>query len=409
VGVVKRGPTPPGPITDLFARLDDLHARAGRPSMREIARQVGRGKISTSTVHNVFRSPRVPRWNYIELIVRALGGDQDREEFLDLWQAAWRAENADDPLRTSTQNAAPSSDQTENRFSGTWPRTLLLRIYIPADRLYAAEAHKLLSLFREWLVTARGRRIRQSGYSTASGEVFEFYAEDSVQASEVKADLQEEFDSFSGFLWLCSKDPTAATDLLASTGLGRASSMDLVARFGKEARRLQIDLRQERERRILILRHSLEGEMLDTGADLTEQASSQIATLLERLIPGPSAPESLTLLTAHRVRQLPAPVTVNINPQIISAMESTIIQNVHGAVNLAPQAKELLVLVDRFGGREKSTLQSAVYELEDSEAPPEARSAARLRLKKFLGELTGTARNIGVDLLQKYLEHKVGL
>jgi hypothetical protein len=246
VGAVKREPTPPGPITDLFALLDDLHARAGGPSMREIARRAGRGSISSSTVHNVFRGSRVPRWQYIELIVRALdGGDGERREFLKLWQAAWRAENDDERPRSSPREAASSSDQTENHFSGTWPRTLLLRVYIPSDRLYAAEARKLLSLFREWLIMARGRRIRQSGYSTASGEVYEFFAEDSVQSSGVQPDLQEEFDSFSGFLWLCSKDPTAAASLLAAAGLGRASSVELVAKFGKEARRLQIDLRQE--------------------------------------------------------------------------------------------------------------------------------------------------------------------
>lgn len=64
--------------------------------MREIAIRAGRGNISSSTVHNVFRSSRVPRWAFLELVVRALGGDPQREEFLTLWQAAWRAENAAD-------------------------------------------------------------------------------------------------------------------------------------------------------------------------------------------------------------------------------------------------------------------------------------------------------------------------
>jgi tetratricopeptide (TPR) repeat protein len=110
VGAVKREPTSPGPITDLFARLDDLHSRAGRPSMREIAIRAGRGNISSSTVHNIFRSSRVPRWGFLEQVVKALGGGQERDEFLLLWQAAWRAENgaaregvADD---TQPQNTA---------------------------------------------------------------------------------------------------------------------------------------------------------------------------------------------------------------------------------------------------------------------------------------------------------------
>jgi tetratricopeptide (TPR) repeat protein len=93
VGAVKRVQTPPGPITDLFVRLDDLHAQAGRPSMREIARRAGRGNVSSSTVHNVFRDSRVPRWDFLERIVNALGGVPRRAEFHTLWDAAWRAQN----------------------------------------------------------------------------------------------------------------------------------------------------------------------------------------------------------------------------------------------------------------------------------------------------------------------------
>src|SRR5690348_4533230 len=90
---IRREPTPPGPISDLFARLDDLHSQAGRPSMREIERRAGRGNISSSTVHNLFRSSRVPRWDFLERVVLALGDVGDRQDFLVLWQAADRAEN----------------------------------------------------------------------------------------------------------------------------------------------------------------------------------------------------------------------------------------------------------------------------------------------------------------------------
>jgi hypothetical protein len=68
--------------------------------------------------------------------------------------------------------------------------------------------------------------------------------------------------------------------------------------------------------------------------------SNQLSALLESLVPGLSAPESLALLAGTQTR----PVTVNINPQIISALESTIVQNVHGVLYLDPRAKEILSL-----------------------------------------------------------------
>ncbi len=116
MAAIKREPMPPGPIADLFDRLDDLHSKAGRPSMREIAIRAGRGEISSSTVHNVFSGAKVPRWNFLELIVRALGGGAERDTFHALWDAAWRAANNLAPSQATTNDQiAPLARATSNR------------------------------------------------------------------------------------------------------------------------------------------------------------------------------------------------------------------------------------------------------------------------------------------------------
>jgi hypothetical protein len=281
---------------------------------------------------------------------------------------------------------------------------LFFRVYIPSERLYAAEAEKLLSLFRDWFMAVRGPGIRQAGYRTASGQMYEFFADVSL----AKVDLREEFNSFSSFLTLCSAEPSAAVDILVPMGLERDIGADIVARFGREVRRLQIDLKHERERRILTIRHSLEEELVDHGVELQVIPSAQINTLIETLVPGPSASDSLMLLTVPQsARTLPL-VAVNINQQFVNAIESTIIQNVRGTVHLGPKAKELLTLIDRFGGQEAPLLEAAVHELEDMDAQPVDRSAARRLLKKFLSQIAGTVHDVGLDLLEKYLESKIG-
>ena len=103
MAAIRRRPAPPGPITDLFDRLDALHRAAGLPSMREIAVGIGRGVISSSTVHNMFHSSRVPRWGFLELVVEELNGD--RAEFLALWQAAQMAEEG----RGTPKNGPPET------------------------------------------------------------------------------------------------------------------------------------------------------------------------------------------------------------------------------------------------------------------------------------------------------------
>ncbi len=109
MGAIRRDPTPPGPITDLFDRLHQIHMEAGLPSVREIETKIrarrGRSLISSSTIHNIFRGPRVPRWNFLELVVEALHGDTAQVRVL--WQAAQRDENAAGTPGNSAPVASP--------------------------------------------------------------------------------------------------------------------------------------------------------------------------------------------------------------------------------------------------------------------------------------------------------------
>lgn len=115
MGAIKREPTPPGPITTLFDRLHAIHLAAGQPSMREISSGIGRGVISSSTIHNMFRGPRVPKWGFLELVVEELQGDT--KEFMALWQGARLAEDA----AGMTEDSPKLVDPLGNGVSATIP------------------------------------------------------------------------------------------------------------------------------------------------------------------------------------------------------------------------------------------------------------------------------------------------
>jgi hypothetical protein len=85
------------------------------------------------------------------------------------------------------------------------------------------------------------------------------------------------------------------------------------------------------------------------------------------------------------------------------------VQNIQGTVHLGAQAKELLELANRFGGNEASDLESAVYELEDAASPVHSRLRARQRIKGFLLRLGDNVEAVGLAVLQKYVENKLGL
>jgi len=97
MGVLPRPDLPEGPVRVLFDALHELHHRAGRPSLRQMAKEVG---CSHTTVSVAFSGPVVPRWGLLELIVETLGGDHGR------FHALWLAASADPEIRAAPPAAA---------------------------------------------------------------------------------------------------------------------------------------------------------------------------------------------------------------------------------------------------------------------------------------------------------------
>lgn len=82
MGELPRPVVPDGPVRAFFDELHGLHHRAGWPSLRQMAKDVG---CSHTTISAAFSGTTVPRWGLVELIVEALGGD------LALFHARWLA------------------------------------------------------------------------------------------------------------------------------------------------------------------------------------------------------------------------------------------------------------------------------------------------------------------------------
>jgi hypothetical protein len=283
-------------------------------------------------------------------------------------------------------------------------KNLLFRVYIPSGRLWATEADRLLSLFQDWLSQVKRQRVRQAGYRTNQGQVYEFFGEDPLTPGE----LSQEFADFSRFLDLCLAAPEDATQMLASTGLNPVTAGSLVERYAKDVRRINVDVKHERERRMLSIRHRLESELLEV---LGEKSSewTRMDELLEAFVPQVSRPSLVLTPDPGRRDPLSVPVTVNIRPQFVETVHGAVMQDVHGTLTLGPQARELMDLIDRFGEHQAAALKSDVHELEDPDARAADRLAAKQRLKAFLIKIGDRAQDVAVAVLQKYVESKLGL
>ncbi len=104
MGALPKPEVADGPVRMLFDELHDLHHRAGWPSLRDMAKDVG---CSHTTVSVAFSGPRVPRWGLLELIVEALGGDTGRMHLL--WLAASQAQHPAPGTGAGSEPAGPAS------------------------------------------------------------------------------------------------------------------------------------------------------------------------------------------------------------------------------------------------------------------------------------------------------------
>lgn len=322
-------------------------------------------------------------------------------------------------LRDRALNVLPYRTNVERSimagvFLDDHERHLLFRFYVPSGRLYGQEFEALLGLFREWLTQTGHQGVRQEGYSTRAGQVFEFFSAEGVSSGGLAAYLEE----FSRFLEDCSSRPEAAAQQLTRGGIDPTAAGRIVNRFATQVRRLNLDLKQRREERVLALKHQLENLSLE----IEGLRGAQLESILNELIPD-ETPASVMLPTGPRFgiprgssglvdqdNVVASGLTVNnYQQQFIHQVQGSVIQNLQGTVNLAPEARQLLELVAEYGGQERAQLESAVHELEDDGARPIDRVAARGRLKRFLADVGNRGLGIGLAVLQKYLEHKIGI
>jgi hypothetical protein len=283
-------------------------------------------------------------------------------------------------------------------------QNLLFRVYVPIGRLWANEVDRLLSLFREYLLSTGRKGVRLDQSKTDHGVAYEFYdTEDGRSIS-----LEGEFREFTRVLDLSLLNPSAAEAALREKSVDATEVEDIVTRYAKEARRLHVDIKHDRERKILAVRQRCESELIDV---LPPSEWSQVQHLLERAIPSASnlpsilAIDSTPLPQESQYRSL----TVNLSPQIIHNVSGIITREIRGNVNIGPEGEELLALIERHSPEHSMELASAVHEISDASVARAEKLSAANKIKAFLYKLAPEASKIGLNVLQVYIEHRLGL
>lgn len=278
---------------------------------------------------------------------------------------------------------------------------LLFRLYVPKGRIYEDELARLLEMFHEWLGSVKSHTVRQTGYRTPSGRVIEFYSDDPSRSTEWKTDLAE----FSNFLSLVD-DPAAARSMLLTLGVEVNRADDLVGRYARDARRVLLDSRHQRDRYVLDIQQRLEAELTEEGLEVP---AGELEALVRRLVPTTSLAVALsTTLPVQRLQASPSSPLIVINQQFIEHAAGVVAQTISGGVSLGTPLDEILKLIRQVGGDGSDGLEIAARELADVGAPAANRITARQKLRAFLIRNGQRVETAAFATAWKWLESQMG-
>jgi hypothetical protein len=282
---------------------------------------------------------------------------------------------------------------------------LLFRVYVPTGRLWANEVDRLLQLFRDYLLQTGRKGVRLEQTRTDRGIAYEFHGDYSPESPS----LSQDFQDFSHFLDLCVSDPAQAEELLRQKSVSAREVFEILARYSKEAKRLQIDLKHDRERKLLSIRQRLESELADSLPG--PQDWGLINRLVDSAVPSAVIDNSYALGQGSNLnhRQSGTPFTVNLNPQIIGTVNGLVAHEISGDVSLSENDQKLLALIKDHGGSRAVELTSAVHELSDPGLPKPTRLSGAQKLKAFIYAIGPKLGGVAANILQEYIEHKIGL
>jgi hypothetical protein len=285
-------------------------------------------------------------------------------------------------------------------------RGLILRIYLSEEKFLANEFEKLLKLFVDYLRKAQSLDISIDQSKTNQGQIVEFYSKDGDIRSDQLAGLLQ---NFSHFLDVCSVDIDQAVEMIGPTRIPKDKLNDLISRYAKEARRLILDVRQEKEKKLLSIRHRIQSEIIDLeleseqaelGANLAKQMNDVVTENFGLLNMAGIAPGSITIMQQ--------PNLIFHNPVIAGKINNIIAQEINGDILYDSEELELLRLMrDQADDVEYAELKSAVDQLKDGSVSEPQKTTSWQRIKAFAVKHSDKMGSLGLKIAEKIIDKYV--
>lgn len=273
---------------------------------------------------------------------------------------------------------------------------LLFRIYVPNDRIWSNEFDKFITLFRDYASNIANEELKITQDRTDLGVICSLY---SINQDVSETEINDLYKQFTSFMDLCSSNPKEAGELINELNITGPRKQDILKKYVKESQRLLLDIKQERESKILTIKHQLQNELQEY------ELSKDIIEYINESVPSSDTTKHLTFGNQTIQNQ-----TILVNPQIIDKVDGIVTNELNGNINFTPEEKELNKLIKNFSNNlsEATELQTSLYELKDKASSKEKKRGAWQKIYGFLGKVGDKVGDVGVALLTKYIEQQMG-
>ncbi|MCH2450946.1 MAG: hypothetical protein MK198_12485 [Gracilimonas sp.] len=274
---------------------------------------------------------------------------------------------------------------------------LLFRIYIPNDRIWSNEFDKFITLFRDYASNVANEELKITQNRTDLGIICSLY---SINKDISEQEINDLYKEFTSFMDLCSSNPKEAEKLLGQLDIPEPKKQSIFKKYAKESQRLLLDIKQEREIKLVTIKHRLQNELQEY------ELAKDVVEYIENAVPNAETTKHLTFGNQTIQTQ-----NILINPQIIHKVNGIVASEINGDVNLNSEEQQFKNLIEKFSKNlsEATELETSLYELKDNASSNEKKRGAWQKLYGFLGKVGDKVGDVGVALLTKYLEQKMGM
>ena len=272
---------------------------------------------------------------------------------------------------------------------------LLFRIYIPNDRIWSSEFSKFFGLFRDYTSSVANEELKISQDKTDLGIICSIYSINKIP----KETINKLYKDFTTFMDLCATNPDEAEKILDSLNFDDSKKRTILTKYIKESQRLSLDLKQEKERKILEIKHRLQNEINELEID------ENLQNYIEN-----SFPNNLNKMINNSPLNIDKQ-NIFINSQIIQKVEGIVANEINGNIEFDFEEKQIENLIEKYSAdiTEKTELTNSLYELKDNSISKEIKRTSWQKLYGFIAKVGDKVGDVGVALLTKYLEQKIGL